>query len=257
MTCLNNKLQINIKQLKTIFIEEIDYIINSELYYIDEKEIDENRKIKLKNNIIKKVKNKINSDYFIYRIMDDNYCTFKHKRGKNDGKFCNKKINTNLEMGYKKDYLCCTHSKNHIPKKRKLIKVPEVSEIKNTIEPVKIDIKEIILDKSRNNNNNIIHDNSFNILENVDNIKNNLDLQKTKINDKLLLKKNNFKVLKTYNNNINLYKKRVYNDKGYISLIKEFNLSDFIINKYNNFNYNFSNPPVSFSNNYFIDLKYN
>ena len=46
MTCLNNKLQINIKQLKKIFIEEIDYIIDNELYYIDDKKIDENRKIK-------------------------------------------------------------------------------------------------------------------------------------------------------------------------------------------------------------------
>ena len=38
MTCLNDKLQINIKQMKTIFIEEIDFIIDNELYYIDEKE---------------------------------------------------------------------------------------------------------------------------------------------------------------------------------------------------------------------------
>jgi hypothetical protein len=254
MTCLNDKLQINIKQLKTIFIEEINYIIDNELYYIDEKKIDENRKIKLKNNIIKEIKNKINEDNFIYRIMDDNYCTFKHKRGKNDGKFCSKKINTNLEIGYKKDYLCCTHSKKHIPKKRKIIKVPEVLENKKTVEPVKIDIKEIILDKSKNNN--IIHDNSFKTLKFANNIKNNLDPQKTTINNKLLLKnnikRNNFNVLKTYNNNINLYKKRVYNDKGYISLIKEINLSDFIINKNNNINYSFLNSPISFSNNYFI-----
>lgn len=255
MTCLNNKLQINIKQLKKIFIEEIDYIIDNELYYIDDKKIDENRKIKLKNNIIKEIKNKFNSDNFICRIMDDNYCIFKHKRGKNDGNFCTKKINTNLEKGIKKDYLCCTHSKKHIPKKRKINKDLEVSEIKKSIEPVIFDNKEIISDKSRNRNINF--ENKF------EKVKNKLVSKKMEINDKniifnnkLLLKsnikRNNFKVLKTYNkniNNIDLYKKRVYNDKGYKSLIKEIKLSDFIINKNNNFNYSFLNSPGLFVNN--------
>lgn len=37
---------------------------------------------------------------------------------KKEGYMCHKKIKTNIEGG-KQDFLCCTHSKLHIPKKRK------------------------------------------------------------------------------------------------------------------------------------------
>lgn len=248
MVCLNKNISFNVKSLRNkltlemkSFIDDYDHLLKDEKYVLS-----------LKNNIEKKIKELFWDNHFIYLTMNNDMCSFKHKRGKNEGFICSKLIKTNIEDN-KKDYLCCTHSKKHIPKKRKIIKDLEVSEIKKTIEPVIFDNKEIISDKSRNRN--IILENKFEKVENVGKVENKLVSKKMEMNDKniifnnkLLLKsnikRNNFKVLKTYNkniNNIDLYKKRVYNDKGYKSLIKEIKLSDFIINKNINFNYSFFN----------------
>lgn len=115
MVCLNKKLPINILQMKKELFSTLNDIIDDNMDFIDDA-----KKEKIKNNIINDFKNEINKDFFLYKIIDEDYCTFKHKRGKNDGIYCCKKIKTNLDINQKKDYLCCTHSKLHIPKKREI-----------------------------------------------------------------------------------------------------------------------------------------
>lgn len=113
MVCLNENLTINIKQMKNIFISKLDNIIEHELHYIEG--INDIKKDKIKNAIIKEIKNEMNTDYFMYSIMDDKYCTYKHSRGKKEHQFCCKKITNN---GNSKKYVCTIHNKLHIPKKK-------------------------------------------------------------------------------------------------------------------------------------------
>lgn len=113
MVCLNEKLPINLKQMKSVFLKELDEIIENEIYYLNG--INDEKKDKLKNNIIKKMNNKFNSDFFIYRIIHNEHCTYKHQRGKNDGKFCCKRITNN---GNKTKFVCTIHNKEHIPRKK-------------------------------------------------------------------------------------------------------------------------------------------
>lgn len=121
----NKKIPINIIDMKNVIIEEIDNIIDNKLYFLDivfsslKTEIKNNEdkykdKIKiLKNNIIKEIKNKMDTNNFIYRIIDNDHCIFNHTRGKNKGNFCCKRITKN---GDKKTYVCTVHNKKHIPK---------------------------------------------------------------------------------------------------------------------------------------------
>lgn len=238
MVCLNYKLQINLRQMKTELIKEIDSIIDHELYYIDDKKLDENRKNKLKNNIIRKIKKTIDTDNFIYRIMDDEHCTYKYIRGKKEAMYCGKKINTNL-IDNKKDYLCCSHSKKHIPKKRDKKDTPKTKliNISNNTIPTKQSIELIDKNKDKSlgeNKNNIISiEKSINLINN-NYIENNIKKQKKqKIN--YICQKNN------------IYKNYILNDEYlYKTLTKEFSLLDFVINKFkknkNNYNkFNFIN----------------
>lgn len=117
MVCLNENISFNIKSLKTnlslklkTIIDDYDHILNDNII------------LSLKNNIEKKIKELFNNDHFIYINMNNNICTFKHKRGSKDGFFCTRKINTNL-INDEKDYLCCRHSKKHIPRKKENRKV--------------------------------------------------------------------------------------------------------------------------------------
>lgn len=264
MVCLNRKLPINLIQMRTELIKEIDYIIDNKLYFLDvifsslknDIKNDENKynnKIdKLKNNIIKEIKNKINADNFIYRIIDDDHCTFKHKRGKNEGHYCSKKINTNLE-GQKKDYLCCTHSKKHVPKKKGINKGNHTSPSNNITINLN-DIKNVDKYSQPNNCLNIrksLHDKSNYIKKNIKNKKN------TYVNSSIL---NSFK--KSINNSVNdnFHKNTVCNHKekqlchnikkhGYCNFkhfSNEILLTDFIEKtKYDNGHYN----NLSFSKN--------
>jgi hypothetical protein len=75
-------------------------------------------KKKLVKSIIKTKTEEASTEYFWYRNSCENVCTHVYKWGKKEGYMCQKKINTNLQ-GQKKDYLCCKHSKKHVPKKRK------------------------------------------------------------------------------------------------------------------------------------------
>lgn len=156
MVILNEFLPINIFSLKTNLIKNILNILDNRIdYYIEtEKPIKKNDKKNIFDNITEDIKNLIYSDHFLYLIMDDNYCTHKYKRGKNEGKFCAKKIKSNNPN---KVYLCCQHDKDHIPKKR--IKKEKDDNLKN------------IEDKNDNNYDN--KNNSMLTIKNkVDNINN-------------------------------------------------------------------------------------
>ncbi len=113
MICLNESINFNKKNLEKNLVNELGQMIKLEF------ELDlDNRIIEKINKSIKdKINQCFNYDHFIYKNMDNKYCTHKYKRGKQDGYFCCKKINTNLN-GKDKDYLCASHSKIHIPKKR-------------------------------------------------------------------------------------------------------------------------------------------
>lgn len=82
MVCLNENISFNIKSLKTnlslklkTIIDDYDHILNDNII------------LSLKNNIEKKIKELFNNDHFIYINMNNNICTFKHKRGSKDGFF--------------------------------------------------------------------------------------------------------------------------------------------------------------------------
>lgn len=87
-------------------------------YFYDEIIIKDIYKKKvLFNNIIKDKLEYVKSNNFWYLNTSRTICTHIFKKGKSEGYMCHKKIRTNLE-GQKEDYLCSTHSKKHVPKKR-------------------------------------------------------------------------------------------------------------------------------------------
>jgi hypothetical protein len=98
--------------MKKVLFYELEYILEKSLNYIfEENEWKENKIEKTVKNIIKEFNNKFYSDNFLSRLIHPEYCIFKHKRGKNDGNFCCKKITNN---GDKDKYLCTIHNKNYI-----------------------------------------------------------------------------------------------------------------------------------------------
>ena len=64
----------------------------------------------------KKEKTNTNTKHFQYLNSSSNNCTYIHKRGKNEGYMCHKKITKN---GDKKKFICIKHNPNHIPKKKR------------------------------------------------------------------------------------------------------------------------------------------
>lgn len=113
MGCLNEKLPIDYRYLRKIFVDELDIIVNDVLFYVDD--IKNEKKEKIKNNIISEFKNRINNNNIIERIIHKDHCIHKYNKGKKDGNICCKKITMN---GNKKKYVCTIHNKDHIPKKK-------------------------------------------------------------------------------------------------------------------------------------------
>ena len=220
MVCLNNNIPMDYSKMKNVILLELDNIIKNELYYIDE--INETKKDRIKDNIIKEMKNQFNSDLFIKRMMNDNHCIFKHKTGKNDGKICCKKITKN---GDKRNYVCTSHNKNHIPKKK--IKPNDKYKGINIEKSIKLIDKEIKIKP----NIEIINSIEKSGQENV-NVKN------------IIYRKNSFKSIFNLNNNIICKYKN--NDICYN--IKTYGFCNFkhIDNKIpiNNFIYNISNSQI-------------
>lgn len=239
MVCLNENISFNVKSLRNkltlemkSFIDDYDHLLKDEKYVLS-----------LKNKIEKKIKDLFLDNYFIYLTMNEDICSFKHKRGKNEGFICSKLIKTNIEDN-KKDYLCCTHSKKHIPKKR--INKKELT-LKNNdkdkiIESIPIGVfekpniiplnceenkKELTL-KNNNKEDNEILDNRENIkMMKLPKIRNKIDLS---------LKNNNKDKQDTYScKRLNIYKDYIFNkDYKYETLFKEYSLIDFVINKFKN-----------------------
>jgi hypothetical protein len=155
------------------------------------------------DDIIKDVKNNI-SDHFLYLVMHDDYCTHKYKKGKNEGKYCAKKIRSNNP---KKVYLCCQHDKNHIPQKKKNKNknknINEVIEIKNN----NINIDEAI--EIKNNFENKYNDEGYETNNGIT-IDIGKKIEKNKINHKKeIIKLNKGKIIIT---NINENKINNCND---------------------------------------------
>lgn len=228
MICLNKKLPVDMEEMKKVFIKELDVIIEHKLYYLDvmfpnlkndiknDENIYNDKIKKFKNNILKEFKSKFDSDNFIYRIIDQNHCTFKHEKGKNEGKFCCKKITKN---GNKKKFICRIHNKDHIPKKK--IKLHEYETSEN-IEKTKNN--RIISDKVE-----IYHDKINGKIVDINNDKKNIEKNRN-------IRKNNenFRNKNIYINkfNINSFRKKINYHKD--------NISNYII--YNNKKY-FNNKP--------------
>lgn len=113
MGCMNEKLPIDYRYLRKIFVDELDIIINDVLFYVDD--IKNEKKEKIKKNIISEFKNRINNNNIIERIIHKDHCIHKYNKGKKDGYICCKKITIN---GNKKKYVCTIHNKDHISKKK-------------------------------------------------------------------------------------------------------------------------------------------
>lgn len=270
MVCLNDKLPIDFLKMKKILISELDSVIEDELYYIDDMKKENKKKIKI--NIVKNFKEKINMNHFVYMIIHKNHCTYKHTRGKKDGEFCCKKITKHGDIN---EYVCTTHNKNHIPTPRQNLKTKdktllynkkeelinsitkdielkystEFRSLNKTIEEFKIDIKkkEDIVD-----NLNL----EINVLKKYKNKTENKDLNikinekdekkiffevKKKLNKDILInnynknKRNGFSNYKNTNNIICKYngKKKCYNIEKHGKCDYKHNNNNFLLNDLN------------------------
>jgi hypothetical protein len=236
MGCINKKLPINLQQMKKVLLKEIDYIINDKLYFLDimfeslkndikkDEEKYNNKIKKLKDNMIKEIGSKFDSDNFIYNIIDDNHCTFKHTRGKNDGKFCCKNITIN---GNKKKYICRIHNKEHIAKKK-------INKLTNlNIRSTEAISNNIIIEKDKNNK--IISDN-IRILQNDKNSNKTVNIKKNiENNNKFgIIKKNKENLRNKYNKNIIINNFNVNSFRKIVNNYNYNNNSIYIYNKQNN-----------------------
>lgn len=150
MVCFNNKLPIDRLSMKRIMLSKLDEILDNKLWYLEG--VKDESKDKLRKSIIKEMENEFNSDKFIYLMIHDDHCTFKHRRGKNDGNFCCKRITKN---GDKKNYVCREHNKNHIPRTKENIMKKEIDSKNDSIKIINTD-NNISSFKTKSNNNYIL-----------------------------------------------------------------------------------------------------
>jgi hypothetical protein len=207
MVYLNENISFNIKTLKQSLTIEFQSLLDKYDNIINDDIIES-----LKGELEKKVNTLFSNDKFVYLNMNENHCTHKYRKGTKDGHFCGRKINTNL-IDNKKDYLCCSHSKKHIPKKRKekLIQSPthqieKRSDVKNNKRT-----KCVMSNKTTRNGGIDKNKKRTTICKNI---------------------RNNKYIQSVYTNYIsnNIYKNNIYNKDGtYTKLIKEIPLLDFCI----------------------------
>lgn len=235
MVCLNETISVNMKELSKLILEKVNQAIEDELYYVDD--IKDDKKEIIKNRILKEIKTQVKNDNFIYRIMANNRCTYKHKHGKHDGFFCHKNITKN---GDSKKYLCRTHNKFHIPKSRKNI---------NNIE----------------DNNKII--NKFTIEKSINLIKNDIDhypeqLQKINKTSLNIINDNSIYQKKLFKNNIKRKNIKIHIDNFNLNYFKKINKEHrniiickydghdncYNINKYGHCDFKHTNNNISLNN---------
>lgn len=235
MVYLNKNISFNIKSLKKELTLEMQDLMDDYDHILDEKKV-----LSLKNKIEKKIDKLFFSDHFIYLTMNERHCTFKHKRGNNEGYFCCKNIRTNLG-GQKDDYLCCTHSKKHTPKKRKqkkiksLIKEDPLQENEKDETTILGGIKNKELSFNDNINIKLLRLNANNLnISNKNNIPQKRYLEKIESDQKCvtpIFHSLNINKELTFNNN-NIYKNYLLNsDYKYETLFKDIPLLNFCINK--------------------------
>lgn len=182
MVVLNKFIPVNILSLKKHISNKFIEILKHELDFVEIRE-----KEKIFSRIIKSIESTISSDYFIYLIIDDDYCTHKYKRGKKEGCYCVKKIRNNNNI--KKNYLCSQHDPNHvpIPRKKNLSKFNPLTHIDEGYESDKTHKVENNINKELDLKNNSIDRNDRINREIKDNNKN------AKIHIKRKKNNNNFK----------------------------------------------------------------
>lgn len=207
MVCLNENISFNIKSLKKNLTLELQHFIEGYEHLIKDDQVNF-----LKEQLEKKVKSLFNFDYFIYINMNPNNCVFKHQRGKQEGYFCCKNIRKNKVDG---SFKCSNHNKNNKPVKRIKKQKKNINKDENKIGP---DISGLKINKDGKISNPEIYDKKIN---------NDLIIKENKLNDKSFSDE-----IKKNKNKINIYKDFILNDDGiYKTLIKDFPLLDFCINK--------------------------
>lgn len=226
MVCLNENISFNIKTLKNNLSEEMKNFIDEYDHVLDEKTI-----LSLKNNIEKKIKSLFNFDFFIYKNMNANLCTFKHKRGNNEGYFCCKKIRKNKQDG---TFLCANHNKKNKPIKRN--KKNDVS---------KIDGPCLAQNNKKSLNKDellLIKNEEINRKEKQNKVKSATSLYDDILSKESIIKYDSFSFKREINNNyysinkkVNIYKDYIINVNClYETLTKDFPLLDFCIKKVKN-----------------------
>lgn len=243
MVCLNENISFNIKSLKKNLSLEIQNFMEEYEYLIKDKKI-----TFLKEQIHKKINSLFNLDHFIYINMNENHCTYKHKRGRNEGYFCCKKIRSNNP---KKVFLCVKHDKDHVPLRRKKKNNKEQKYSNNNDVNIqfktfeKEELKKENYDNRKNRNDKLLNFKSLDKETNKENkkeikkssldLKENLFLKNKNFNINFLNNEKNLKVnsLISFDNKIkyniknNVYKDSLLKD-NYIfqTLYKEFDLFD-------------------------------
>lgn len=225
MVCLNENIKFNVKTLKNNLILKMKNFIDGCDHFLNEKNI-----LYLKTSIEKEIKDLFYNDHFIDMNMDESLCSFKHKRGSNNGYFCCKKIKTNLQ-GQKKDYLCSKHSRRHIPKKRKIKQTNIPTTVTNSVEDKSFKVEPILA------KNNISSSNLDENKNKIDTTKKDIDKNIKKINNgtrchQVIYNKDKILNAQKEINKKNIYKNNILNyEHNYEILFKEFYLMDFVINK--------------------------
>lgn len=123
MVCLNEVLPFN----KIILRNNIYNGLQEKIRLEFAMELDEKIIERINKNIQKNVKEMFGNNHFLYLNIDENHCVHMFKKGKKEGYYCTKRIKTNIPKDSKKDYLCCSHSKQHIPRKKNNKKIYENS----------------------------------------------------------------------------------------------------------------------------------
>lgn len=120
MVILNDVVPIDYNKMKRLLWKKLDWkiisILNNTFYNYNEK--DKNKYINYIYNNIKNDYNQIvDSNYFVDKSMNKNYCVHIYKRGKREGQICGNKIfiESNDKM---QQFLCSRHCRDYSSKPR-------------------------------------------------------------------------------------------------------------------------------------------
>lgn len=235
MVCLNKKVPIDLSLMKKVIISELENIIKNKLCYI----LDKNEKIeKINKNIINELKNRFNTDLFIQRMVHNENCIYKYKRGSKESQLCCNKITIN---GDKENFVCTKHNKKHIPIKRNInnISVKKSIELFKENENVNVKLsgqniinndREDIPSKDKRLKHNVINKNNFKIIKkiHINKIKSNLNEMEILKYKYEINKLNSEKTICKYNDNSFCYNIEKYGNCNFKHVNKELDIKDLI-----------------------------